>query len=146
MAAPAPLLTNPHLVFLDTNVWLYALITGQDARKAEKARHLIEHQTNIVVSTQVINEICVNLIKREQFIPAQTRDLINDFYSRYTVIEIGQAILVAATVLRERYTFSYWDSLIVASALVSGASTLYSEDMHDGLVIHEQLTIASPFR
>jgi predicted nucleic acid-binding protein len=100
----------------------------------------------ITLSTQVINEVCVNLIKREHFTPAQTRDVILDYYARYTIIALDQAVLVSATHLREHYTLSYWDSLIVASALTSGASTLQSEDMHHGLRVEQQLTIINPFK
>ena len=40
--------------------------------------------------------------------------------------------------------FRFGDGLIVASALASGATILYSEDMHDGLTI-EGITIVKPF-
>lgn len=39
---------------------------------------------------------------------------------------------------------SYWDSLIITCALSVGATTLYSEDMHEGLVINQQLKIINP--
>ena len=50
-----------------------------------------------------------------------------------------------ASQLRENYSLSHWDSLIVSVALHSGATQLYSEDMQDGLVLDEQLTIVNPF-
>jgi predicted nucleic acid-binding protein len=137
----------PQIHFIDTNVWLYALIKGQDSTKSQRARSVITTQTtSIAVSTQVINELCVNLIKRERFTAEQIRNVIIDYYARYTVIELNQATLVKATYLRETYTLSYWNSLIVASALASGASTLQSEDMHDGLIVEQQLTIVNPFK
>lgn len=135
------------LHFIDTNVWLYALIKSQDALKSQRARSVLAtYAASIVVSTQVINEVCVNLIKRRQFTAEEIRNVILDYYAKYVIIEPNQTILVAATHLRERYTLSYWDSVIVASALASGASTLQSEDMHDGLVIQHQLTIVNPFK
>ena len=81
-------LASTQLLFIDTNVWLYALITGQDPVKAQKARTLVARNNTIIVSTQVINEVCVNLIKREHFTAAQTRDVINDFYAVYSVEEL----------------------------------------------------------
>jgi predicted nucleic acid-binding protein len=72
--------------------------------------------------------------------------VINDFYAAYTVVEIDQTILVTATILREQYKLSYWDSLIIASALASSAPILYSEDMHDGLIVDQRLTIINPFK
>lgn len=136
----------PTATFLDTNIWLYALITGQDVTKAQRAYKLITHYAAaILVSTQVINEVCVNLIRHEQFTPAQTRDVILDYYARFPVIALGHTILVHATQLREQYHFSYWDSLIVASARAGQATLLFSEDMHNGLVVDQHLTIINPF-
>jgi predicted nucleic acid-binding protein len=61
------------------------------------------------------------------------------------VIEFDRALLRLASDLQTRYLISYWDSLIIASALTSGNPTLYTEDMHDGLVINQQLQIINPF-
>ena len=52
--------------FIDTNIWLYAFIPSQDANKSAKAKAIIR-QGDIIVSSQIINEICVNLIKKAQF-------------------------------------------------------------------------------
>ena len=41
--------------------------------------------------------------------------------------------------------FAFFDLLIVASALEAGCSTLPSEDMPDGQLIDERLTIRNPF-
>jgi len=48
--------------------------------------------------------------------------------------------------LRLKYKFSYWDSLIIASALESGCGILYTEDMQDGQVIEDRLRIVNPFK
>ena len=45
-----------------------------------------------------------------------------------------------------QYKFSYWDSLIIASALENECDTLYTEDMQDGLIIEGKLTIVNPFK
>jgi predicted nucleic acid-binding protein len=132
--------------FIDTNVWLYAFIAGQDSQKTERAQALLGTLSAIIVSVQVINEVCVNLIKRQKFAEDQIRDVINDYYSTYTVIELDQPILLSASSLREQYSLSYWDSLIVACALTTGVPTLYSEDMRDGLTINQQLQIVNPFK
>jgi len=47
--------------------------------------------------------------------------------------------------LRDKYKLSFWDSIIVASALQGGAVRLYSEDMQNGLVVENKLTIINPF-
>jgi len=53
--------------------------------------------------------------------------------------------LVAAFDLRERYRFSWWDSLIVASALETECEQLYTEDMQHGQVIENRLHVINPF-
>jgi predicted nucleic acid-binding protein len=142
MSAAMPQLDS---CFIDSNVWIYALTIQDDPTKTQQADQLINSHTTIAISTQVINEVCVNLLKKAAFTEAELRDIADDFFVQYTVIEIGQEIIRKASFLREQYRLSFWDGLIVASALASGATVLYSEDMHDGLTI-EGLTIANPFR
>ena len=48
--------------------------------------------------------------------------------------------------LAERYGPSVYDAMIAASALHAECDTLWSEDMHDGIVIEDRLRIANPFR
>ncbi len=76
----------------------------------------------------------------------QIKRLVQAFYDGCTVIELNHAVLMSGSDLRIQYRFSFWDSLIVASALFAGVDTLYSEDMQDGLVVSEKLEIVNPFR
>lgn len=129
--------------FVDSNVWLYAFIEGGDANKSFQARSLVQ-ANDITVSTQVINEVCVNLVKKASFAEADVRRLVASFYRRYTVVSLGQATLTKASKIRGRHSFSFWDSLIVASAILAGVDVLYSEDMQDGFEI-ENVRIVNPF-
>ncbi len=52
----------------------------------------------------------------------------------------------SAVKLRGQYLISFWDSLIVASAILENANIFYSEDMQDGLIINNILQIINPFR
>ena len=132
--------------FVDTNIWLYAFISSQDSEKSKKAQEFIlTHQGNLVVRTQVINEVCVNLIRKANMSEESVREVIKSFYRRYDVLVLEKSMLIKASELRQRYAISYWDSLIVASALAANATVLYSEDMQDGLVVDGRLTIKSPF-
>jgi predicted nucleic acid-binding protein len=47
--------------------------------------------------------------------------------------------------IAERYRFSFYDSIIVASALIAGCKTLYSEDLQHRQIIDKQLTVIDPF-
>ncbi len=130
--------------FLDTNIWLYAFLKKADREKAKIAHSLVEHQ-NIVISTQVINEVCVNLIKKSSFSEEKVQQLIEDFYQGCQVIRFDKDILFQASLLRQEYCLSFWDSLIVACACKAEVNILYSEDMQNALIIRRTLTIINPF-
>lgn len=55
--------------FIDTNIWLYSFIQTQNKEKNEIARTIIK-ECEIVITTQIINEICVNN-KKGQFFRAK---------------------------------------------------------------------------
>jgi predicted nucleic acid-binding protein len=136
---------HTQLCFIDTNVWLYAFIQSQDQNKSAKAQVLIQ-QSDIIISSQVVNEVCVNLIKKAHLDERSIRKLINAFYNNWcNVLDVDKNTLLKASKLREEFQFSFWDSLIVSSAILGGAETLYTEDMSDGLLIEGSLTITNPF-
>jgi predicted nucleic acid-binding protein len=58
---------------------------------------------------------------------------------------VTYATLQRAKKLIDRYDFQLFDSIIVASALEAGCGILYSEDLHNGLVVENQLKIINPF-
>jgi len=62
-----------------------------------------------------------------------------------TVEIITLATVHKALDVRERYGFSWYDSLIVAAALAAGCQRLYSEDMQHGQLIDGQLSVINPF-
>ncbi len=61
-------------------------------------------------------------------------------------IKLTKEILIDASKLRGRYSFSFWESLVLATGLYVNASILYSEDMQDGLIIENKMTIVNSFK
>ena len=141
-------MTDYKCCFVDSNIWLYAFVQGADTDdKHQKSKALIlANKETIAVSTQVVNEVCVNLLKKAVFDEYLIQDLIVSFYRDYQVIEVNYDTLLKASELRKRYGFSFWDSSIVASALQADASILFSEDMQDGLIVAEKLEIVNPLK
>ena len=62
-------------VFIDSNVWLYAAMES-DNEKSILAKQVIE-QNNIVISTQVINEISFNLFRKYRYSEQEIISFIN---------------------------------------------------------------------
>lgn len=135
-------------VFIDSNIWLYSFIKTQqekDQCKHELAKELIRNQANIQVSTQVANEVAINLMRKANKDNDFIFQFLRDFMAAYTVHHQTTDDLLTASTLRSDYFFSYWDSLIVASAIRCKCRVLYSEDMQNGLSVYDDLQIINPF-
>ena len=79
-------------------------------------------------------------------VPREKLQIIGSkFLNRFEMTLISAKTIEKALNIFVVYKFSYWDSLIVASALESGCSILYTEDMQDGQVIEGRLKIVNPF-
>ena len=121
--------------FVDTNILMYAHDKAAGA-KHERAKALVEElwrDRTGVVSTQVLQELSVNLRKKvRQPVDAKaTRDIVADYLAWQVIVNGGEAILDALDI-EKRYQISFWDALIVQAAQSSGAEVLYSEDLADG--------------
>jgi predicted nucleic acid-binding protein len=121
--------------FVDTNILVYAHDLTSGA-KNERARALMEKLWSTgggVLSTQVLQELCVNL-RRKAVKPLtieETRSLIED-YSDWEIVVNTHDSVIGALSIEARYQISFWDALIVHAAEKSGAAILYSEDLSDG--------------
>jgi predicted nucleic acid-binding protein len=140
-------------VFIDTNLYIYALVVSPDKEDAAKSRAalslfqiLLESQT-LITSVQVLNELHSNLIKKFKLNDATAFQTIEQNIIPITTVKpISYQTYQAAYQLRMKYNFSYWDSLIIASSLENNCSTLYSEDMQHRQIIEDSLTIINPFQ
>ena len=121
--------------FVDTNILMYAHdVSAGD--KHERARALVEHlwhSRSAAVSTQVLQELCVNLQRKaaRPLSARATREIVADYLAWEVVVNDGVSILEALE-LQQRHRLSFWDALIVHAAERAGASVLYSEDLSDG--------------
>jgi len=131
--------------FVDTNIWLYSFIKSRDDEKHQTAKGIISGN-NITISTQIINEMSVNLLSKAKFPEEKIQTLIESLYQRYTVLELSQDTLLKASKIRANHAFSFWDSIVAASALDSEADFLLSEDMQHGFVLDKRLLIINPFK
>jgi predicted nucleic acid-binding protein len=120
---------SDRLCFIDSNVWLYYLMVDPNSIEAEETRkhslavNLLK-TANSVVSTQIVNEVCAVLSRKASFNKTQIQQVVESFDSRCPVVELNFEILISASEKRMRYGFSFWDGLIVASALSTNAAIL----------------------
>jgi predicted nucleic acid-binding protein len=128
--------------FFDTDVLLYT--TSSDIVKADRAEQLM--LVGGTISVQALNEIANVARRKMRFSWERTHALLSQIRQLLPVIPVTLDIHETGIALAERYALSIYDGMIAAAALGSGCDTLWSEDMHDGLVIDGQLTVVNPFR
>ena len=133
-------------VFLDTNVLVYAkLETEDDREKRDTAIALIQQlKDRPVVSIQVLNEFSSVLI-RHNISNHIIREAIQAIIEDSIVIPLDIALVWQTWMIKDKYIFSYWDSMITAAALKSGCNILYSEDLQHEQLMEDQLKIINPF-
>lgn len=130
-------------VFVDTNIWFYALSAGDETRRLA-ANHLLDTLVRPVVNSRVIRELCLNLLKKSSYDEPAIQELVISTHDDCHVSPENVAVFLRASELRRQHSFSYWDSLIVGAALEAGGEILYSEDMQHGRCIEGQLNIINP--
>lgn len=133
--------------FVDTNILVYAHDRAANWKR-DRARLLIEQLWsggNGVLSTQVLQEFCVNLMRKAANPTAMTelRSIVQDYLSWKIVVNDENSI-IAALEIKERYQLSFWDSLIIHAAERANASVIYSEDLSAGQK-YATIEVVNPF-
>jgi len=133
--------------FIDTNILLYAHDRNAGDKQPVAAALLttLWESRSGVLSTQVLQEFLVNAIRKlkQPLALPQARDIVRT-YGVWVVRDSGVNDVLRATELMQLVGFSFWDSLILASAEAAGAEVLYSEDLQHGQKV-AGIEIINPF-
>jgi len=127
---------------LDTNVLIYAFGKQDDARK-QIAKEIIT-KCNII-SLQAVNETIYVLLKKFKFSPDELEKIIAFIKQNFVISDLNIRTLDRSLKIAAQYGFSFWDSMMIASALHNHCSVLYSEDLHHNQIIEGGLQIINPF-
>jgi predicted nucleic acid-binding protein len=131
--------------FLDTNVFVYSFDSGAKAVRANDLIRKAISSRDGVVSFQVVQEF-MNVALRRFANPMTVSDAeqyLGTVFRPLLAIHSSQSLYGEALRLKGRYSFSWYDSLVVAAAAESECSILYSDDMQHGLQIRT-LQIPAP--
>jgi predicted nucleic acid-binding protein len=133
--------------FVDTNVLIYA----HDADAGPKhdvaravLRELWESRTG-VLSTQVLQEFYVNATRKIRTpLPRPAARSVVDSYAPWCVDGVTAADLTRAFQVEDDAHLGFWDALIIAVAVRSGAQRVLSDDLNAGQSING-VAIENPF-
>ncbi|MEZ4829254.1 MAG: PIN domain-containing protein [Bacteroidia bacterium] len=130
-------------IFLDTNILIYCYTTSEPEKQA--IAQSVASQPLTIISTQVLKEFANILYKKFH---ANWQSVIaarNEVESNFQVVGNSPESIRNACKIAEKYSFSSYDSLIIATALESDCKILYSEDLQHNQLIEEILRIKNPF-
>lgn len=133
------------ICFLDTNVLLYALDSAHPSRQRLAAawlQHLWQHGSGRL-SWQVLHEFYWNATRKLGLGTALTRGWVREF-ALWQPVEASPGLVALAWEWQDRARLAYWDALILAAALRSGAAYLLSEDFQGGRR-YGACTVVNPF-
>ena len=133
--------------FIDTNIFVYSvLIEPNDTAKRTISLNLLDSfdKEELFISVQVLSEIFAALSKHkigDEIIIEKLNHLIEEV----NTTNINLVTIKSCWEIKKKYKYSYWDSLIIASALESNCSILFTEDLANGQNIDKKLKIVNPF-
>ncbi|MFI0849354.1 PIN domain-containing protein [Mesorhizobium sp. IMUNJ 23232] len=128
--------------FFDTNVLLY--LASNDKDRANRAEALVV--AGGTISVQVLNEVANASRRKLKLSWGEARTLLGTLKTVLDVVPVTVEIHEHGLALAEKHGFSTYDAMIVAAALLNSCETLWSEDMHHGMVVEGKLRIVNPFR
>jgi predicted nucleic acid-binding protein len=134
---------NGGRAFVDTNIFAYLYSDAEPEKQFQAKRSLNDYQR--FISTQVLNEFCNVCIKKLDFPISKVKDIVHQICETCNLVTVDEATVAKALDLHGKYGFSYYDSLILASALECDCQYLISEDMANDQTIEDSLTIKNIF-
>ncbi len=135
------------LQFVDTNILIYAhdVSAGEKHNRAQQLLRVLWQSGEGCVSIQVLQEFYVNVTRKvAKPLPSEVAAQIIADLSVWLVHCPGVEDVLDAIRLQERYQTSFWDAMILASAVQLGCEIVWSEDLNPGQG-YEETTVQSPF-
>ena len=131
-------------VFVDTNVFVY-LYSEDEKEKQNRALNALEHY-DCVTSTQTLNEFCNVCLKKMRMPEEVVSHSIDEISEECEITLIDHYTVKKALALRSKYGYSYYDCLILASALACDCQYLLTEDLQNGQIIENKLKVVNIFK
>ena len=131
--------------FVDTNVLLYAHDGGAGKKHERSVRllsRLVEDGAG-AISIQVLAEFYAAATKKLGISSQEAEEILADL-GGWIIHRPGHADLLRAARFQRRYKISWWDALVVNSAVELGCGVLWSEDLADGQR-YGSVTVRNPF-
>jgi predicted nucleic acid-binding protein len=131
--------------FLDTNIIVY-LYSSDEADKRDVACSVLNNY-DCVTSMQALNEACNVWIRKFKWDGKKINEHLDNIEMVCDeILPVQRSTITRAIELNERYGCSYFDCIMLASALECKCVVILTEDMNEGQIINGELTIVNPYK
>ena len=133
------------MVFIDTNIWVYAL-SAQNHAKKKVAVNLIAKSYRddvICVSSQVLKEFANFAFKKTTKSAAEINAMLTKIGS-YSFVADTKELIADGVIGKETWQVGFYDALMIAAANKAGCSTIFTEDLNNGQK-YGNVTAVNPF-
>ena len=133
-------------VFIDANVFVYAY-TSDNEQKHSIACNLLRNnvlKNEIILSVQIPSEF-YSAMSKYKYSHNEIKTCLNEIIEQVKVMPLELETIKLCIFIKEKYHYSWWDSLVLASALENDCKIVYSEDMQHEQIIENTLKIVNPF-
>ena len=133
------------MVFIDTNVWVYALSAQNHAKKTVAVNLIAKsyREDVICVSSQVLKEFANFAFKKTAKSAVEINAMLAKIGS-YTFVADTRELIADGVVGKETWQVGFYDALMIAAANKAGCSTIFTEDLNNGRK-YGNVTVVNPF-
>lgn len=134
------------MVFIDTNIWVYAL-SSQDHAKKNIAVEMIAksyRDDSICVSSQVLKEFANFAFKKTRKSASEINAMLSKIGS-HTFVADTKELTSEGVIGKEKWQVGFYDALIIAAANKMGCTTILTEDLNSGQK-YGNVTAVNPFQ
>lgn len=134
----------PDRVFIDTNILVYFI--SDEKKKKPRAKEIIFSSDKVFISSQVISEFISVCFTKKLLKTDEIMSVVDQFVEALRFVTVDEITIKRALQIKKKSQLSFWDCLVIASALENDCAILYTEDMQEGQIIEKALTIVNPFK
>ena len=133
-------------ILIDTNILVYAFVSA-DLVKHEKTKDFLNGLINkeVYISTQVLSEI-YSALKKNGVSNDDAKYYVEYCIAKYNVLSVTLDEIKTCLMIRDKCNYSYWDCLILATAINNACTLVYSEDMQDRHILYAGMEISNPLK
>ncbi|MBS1491961.1 MAG: PIN domain-containing protein [Bacteroidetes bacterium] len=140
-------------IFIDTNIWVYFWLKDETNQVNDKNKFIVnyldkqrEENNQIFSSIQIFNELSNVFLKKYKLDFEIVKYYLGFTKELTEIISIEFEDILKAIDIKQKYNLSYFDSLMIQSALKTNCTILYSEDLNHNQIFENKLKVVNPFK